>query len=252
METRLLSEVQGDANSDRYSREVELDTSRRAALLLVADGMGGHAGGARASRLALETVAEEMGRAAGRGDPGWESRPGALAEHLSRSMETANRRVYEEARSEAALTGMGTTLTAAVLVGSSFVIAQVGDSRAYRYRPDALEQLTRDQSMVQELLDAGTMTPEEARTSPRRNLILQAIGTQPELEPVITRGELEPGEALLLCSDGLSGLLSDGEMLRILQGNGSPADRCRELVKAANRAGGQDNITVVLAESRAL
>jgi PPM family protein phosphatase len=162
----------------------------RGALLLVADGMGGPAGGGRASRLALAAVTGLIERE-------WLSEraatPQGFTEILRRAVATANQRVRAEAKEDPALFGMGTTLTMAGLLDGGAYLVQVGDSRGYLLRDGQLFQLTRDQSMVQELLDAGAITEVEARTSPQRNVILQALGTAPELDPVLGYQELRGG-----------------------------------------------------------
>lgn len=216
----------------------------RGALLLVADGMGGPAGGGRASRLALAAVTGLIQQE-------WLAEraptPRGFVHTLSRAVEAANERVHREAEREPAMMGMGTTLTMAGLLDGFLYLAQVGDSRGYLLRRGRLVQLTRDQSMVQELLDAGAISEAEARTSPQRNVILQALGTTPQVETVLTFQELRRGDLVLLCSDGLSGLVPPEEITGILEDPGTLQDRCSALVDAANAAGGPDNITVVLA-----
>lgn len=217
----------------------------RGALLVVADGMGGPAGGGRASRLALTALTGLMERE-------WQKEPAAtprgFVDLVVRAVKEANRKVHQESREDPAFTGMGTTLTLAGMLEDTLYLAQVGDSRAYLFRRGALVQLTRDQSVVQELLDAGVITEAEARVSPQRNVILKALGTEGHVDPVVTFLEMRRGDLVLLCSDGLSGVLSDEEISRTLAGPGSLQDRCTRLVDAANEAGGPDNITVVLAE----
>ncbi len=216
----------------------------RGALLLVADGMGGAQGGGRASRLAVAGVTALV-------EEEWLTEraftPEGFTEVLRRAVAAANRRVREAAESDPTLFGMGTTLTMAGLLDGGAYLVQVGDSRGYLLRQGRLIQLTRDQSMVQELLDAGAITEAEARTSPQRNVILQALGTAPGLEPVLGFLELRRGDLLLLCSDGLSGLVPPEEMAGILGEERTLQERCTALIQAANAAGGPDNITVVLA-----
>jgi len=213
----------------------------RGAVLLVADGMGGPAGGGRASQLTRMTVARAM-----EGEGGPRTPEGFVAE-LRRAVEEANLRVRQEASGDHTLTGMGTTLTLAGLLDGQLFLVQVGDSRGYLFRNGELVQLTRDQSVVQELLDHGAISEAQARTSPQRHVLLQALGTSPEVNPVVTAHELRREDLLLLCSDGLSGPLSPDTISRILEEPGSLRDRSAALVDAANAAGGQDNITVVLA-----
>jgi len=215
------------------------------ALLVVADGMGGPAGGGRASRLALKALTGLMERE-------WMNErvftPMGFVQALVRAVEEANRKVHEESRRDAAYAGMGTTLTLGGLLNGTLYLAQVGDSRGYLFRQGRLVQLTRDQSMVQELLDAGAISEAEARVSPQRNVILQALGTEPRIDPALTFQELRRGDQILLCSDGLSGLVSSEILEEVLASPATLQARCATLVKAANAAGGPDNITVVLAQ----
>jgi PPM family protein phosphatase len=162
-------------------------------------------------------------------------------------MEEANRRVHEEGRAVPGVAEMGTTLTMAGILDGFLYLAQVGDSRGYLLRGGVLVQLTRDQSMVQELLDAGAISEAEARASPRRNVILQALGTEPRVKPVVTYQELRRGDLILLCSDGLSGPLDDSRIAGLLEAPHTLQRLCTDLIEAANAAGGPDNITVVLA-----
>jgi len=217
----------------------------RGALLAVADGMGGPAGGARASGLALAAMTEFMDRA---WRPHGAVPSDAFGAALLEAVAEANRQVHGESRKDPALRGMGTTLTLAGILGGTLHIVQVGDSRGYVCREGSLVQVTRDQSMVQELIDAGVITEAEARVSPQRNVILKALGTEPQVDPVITSLELKRGDLVLLCSDGLAGVLTSDEIGDVLATPASLTERCRTLVDAANRAGGPDNITVVLAE----
>jgi protein phosphatase len=146
---------------------------------------------------------------------------------------------------------MGTTVTAAGVFGESIVIAQVGDSRAYLLRGEKLLQVTRDQTWAQEMVDTGVMTLAEARASPRRNVLVQAVGATSNLTVPLARQPLRPGDILLLCSDGLSGVVEDGRIEWILLHAHSLREACESLVREANDAGGPDNITVLLAEPRA-
>ena len=223
------------ANQDDYGEWRDLE--RRDHLLFVADGMGGHRGGEVASRLAVEQVGcvfAETGRES--------------TDLLRSAFERANSEIFETARREAELSGMGTTGVALLLTGESLsLVAHVGDSRAYRMRGDELEQLTGDHSVVGELVRRGQLTSEEARVHPQSNEILRAIGTQPEVEVEITEIDIRPGDRYLLCSDGLCGMLPDSEIARILN-SVPPAEAVDQLIDLANEAGGNDNITVQIAE----
>lgn len=220
----------------------------RGALLLVADGMGGAAGGEVASRLAVTSVLEALERI-------WQGadRDGVpeFAERLKDAFIEAHARIQAYAMERPWLRGMGTTMTAAGILNGAAVFAHVGDSRAYLLRDGDLRQITRDQTWVQDMVDAGTMTPMQARTSPRRSLLLQALGTTPGLSVPIFESDLAPRDILLLCSDGLSGVLDDEVLASVLLGAPDLRNACEILVEKAISGGGPDNITVLLAESRA-
>ncbi len=208
-------------------------------LLAVADGMGGMAGGAVASRLALEVLAREVARAL-EGNQPW----GAA---LRRAVEAANREVWRRAQAEPGLRGMGTTLVAALLGGRRLVAANVGDSRAYLLRGGELRQLSEDHSLVQQEVAQGLITPEQARTHAMKNVLTRAVGADEEVEVDLFSRELEGGELLLLCSDGLHGVLPDAAIREILLGTPRLEEAARRLVEAANQMGGPDNVSVVLA-----
>jgi protein phosphatase len=205
-------------------------------LLVVADGMGGHQGGATASGLAVETIRDVLKRS--------QSPPMAM---LREAFEAANRRIYEKASQNLALQGMGTTAVVLLLDGTEAAwVAHVGDSRAYRLRANLLEPLTRDHSVVVQLMETKGVTREEAEKSPNSHVILRAIGVEPEVEADVKPVSLGPGDRFLLCSDGLWGEVPDGEIAEVLQRH-SPADAVRLLVAEANHRGGPDNITVQVA-----
>jgi PPM family protein phosphatase len=203
-------------------------------LFAVADGMGGAQAGEVASQLAAAVLRESPGD---EGDP--EQRVVAL-------IQEANRQIYERARSDAHASGMGTTITAAMLARDEIAIGHVGDSRAYRIRSGELEQLTEDHSLVADLMRSGRLTPEEAETHPQRSVITRALGTDPDVDVDTLAVEAEPGDVFLLCSDGLTTMVGDEEILQALRESDSLEQAARTLVKAANRRGGEDNITIVL------
>ncbi|TVR58021.1 MAG: serine/threonine-protein phosphatase [Gemmatimonadales bacterium] len=214
-------------------------------LLLVADGMGGAAGGRVASRLATSVIAGTLVR-----DLAKERipSPARFAEHLASAVRQANAGVLDRARIRPDLSGMGTTATVAGILDGFVYIAQVGDSRAYLIRNGKATQITRDQSMVQELVDQGAMTREEAERSAHRSVLLQALGTEPDVRVPLTFHRLRDGDRLLLCSDGLSGPVAHGALESMATASPTPAEACRRLIHAANEAGGPDNITVVIAD----
>ncbi len=225
-------------NQDAFGEWEAEDGSR---LFVVADGMGGHRGGGIASRLAVATIGEEFLHSVG----------GPLS-RLRRAFELANECVYRQSIEEEELSGMGTTaVVLLVAVEGSAWIGHVGDSRAYLQRGEEMRPITRDHSVVAELVRSGQLTPEQALTDPRRNQILRAIGTDPSVEVEVNEFQLETHDRLLLCTDGLSGVLSDLEMGEVL-GTDTTAEAVRKLVDAANLRGGPDNITAVAVHVAAL
>lgn len=208
------------------------------ALLLVADGMGGRAGGARASAMATGAVREAMmGPALARE---------AFPARLRHALELANEAIHEESRRDDDLRGMGTTATLAGILGATVYFAQVGDSRGYLVRRAALARLTRDQSFVQDLIDSGVVDEEGAR-SIKDNRILQALGTARDVLPEMTYHDLRQGDVVLLCSDGLSRVVADDEILHVVRNAEDGLTMCERLITLANTRGGPDNITVLVA-----
>jgi serine/threonine protein phosphatase PrpC len=203
-------------------------------LYVVADGMGGHRGGQVASRVALETM-EELST---------EGR-GSLAEQVRR----ANRTVWDRSVEDEQLSGMGTTLTAARIEGASALIAHVGDSRAYMLRDGELRQLTTDHTLVARMVRSGEITEAEADVHPHKNVLTRALGTDEEVEVDEDSITLADGDRLLLCSDGLTGMVTEDQIQAILENSEQPQQAADRLVKAANRAGGIDNISVVVIDA---
>jgi len=234
------------ANLTRRSRSL-METDRdqtvgeRGTVLGVCDGMGGAAAGEVASQLAVDIIYEKLVQ----GDPPRDHND--LARSLVRAVEEAGIRIFSEARADRTRRGMGTTATIAALVDSRLFIAQVGDSRAYVLRQGRLVQVSRDQSLVNQLIEAGQLTEEEAETFEHNNIILQALGTAETVQVDLTFVDLRRGDVLLLCSDGLSGMIRADEIREVLATVPEPLDACRELTERANRAGGHDNITVIVA-----
>ncbi len=212
------------------------------AVFAVCDGMGGAAAGEIASQLAVDIIYERL--VDGLGD-----RPvkrDDLARRLVRAVEAAGLRIFHEAKADRSRRGMGTTVTAAALVDEILFFAQVGDSRGYILRNDQLVQLTRDQSLVNQLIEAGQLTEEEAETFEHNNIILQALGTSDTVQVDLTYAELRRGDVLLLCSDGLSGMVRFEDIREVLRSGAEPLDICKALTERANQAGGHDNITVII------
>jgi protein phosphatase len=209
-------------------------------LFAVCDGMGGAAAGEIASQMAVDLIYERLASA-----PLPASRE-ELARNMVAAIEDAGLKIYHAARSDSSRRGMGTTSTVAVMMDERLYLGQVGDSRGYVLRGDQFTQVTRDQSLVNQLIEAGQLTEEEAETFEHNNIILQALGTSENVSVDVTYVDLRVGDTLLLCSDGLSGMIRDAEMRDVLINVQDPIDICRELTERANNAGGHDNITVVV------
>jgi protein phosphatase len=204
-------------------------------LFAVADGMGGAQAGEIASRIAASTLRDADGET---------GRDAVVA-----LIQEANRRVYEAAASDEARAGMGTTMTAALVEDGTVLIGHVGDSRAYRIRGGALEQLTEDHSLVAELVRSGRLSPEEADTHPQRSVITRVLGTDPEVDVDTFEVEASPGDVFMICSDGLTSMVDDETILTVVERNRADLEQAaRALVDAANRGGGEDNITVIVFE----
>jgi serine/threonine protein phosphatase PrpC len=213
-------------------------------LFAVCDGMGGAAAGEIASQLAVDILYERMTENLDEAQPLTRDE---LARRLVHGIEAAGLRIFQEAKVDRTRRGMGTTVTAAALVDDYLFFAQVGDSRAYVLRNDHLVQLTRDQSLVNQLIEAGQLTEEEAETFEHNNIILQALGTADTVQVDLTFCELRRGDTLLLCSDGLSGMVRFEDIREVLVSTPEPIDACKVLTERANQAGGHDNITVIVA-----
>jgi protein phosphatase len=204
-------------------------------LFAVADGMGGAQAGEVASRLAAAAFREFH-----------EADHLDAEERLAAIIQEANRRIFDRASSDAQVSGMGTTITAALVGEDALAIGHVGDSRAYRLRAGRLEQITDDHSLVADLVRSGRLSPEEADTHPQRSVITRALGTDPEVDVDTFTVAVEPGDLFLLCSDGLTTMVGDDEIHELVTGARGLEQAGKGLVKAANRAGGEDNVTVVL------
>lgn len=222
--------------------ELAAEVERRGPLFVVCDGLGGAAAGEVASKLAAEVIWEEMREAQGT------TKKVVFARLLRRAVRVANRRVWDTGRDDPGLRGMGTTVSAAGLIGDALVVAQVGDSRAYVMRGDSLVQITRDQSVVSALVRSGRLTADEARGLPESNMILQALGVRQDIEVALSVVELRRGDRVLLCTDGLHGPISDDAIRRLLGMSADPRGAARVLVESACLAGGPDNITAVVVE----
>lgn len=214
-----------ETNEDGYLTEPPL--------FAVADGMGGHMAGDVASRVALEVLSRGVGLD-----------PGALAE----AVKDANREVHQQAVASPELKGMGTTITAMVARPERADIAHVGDSRAYLYRGEVLTRLTRDHTVVERMVREGRIDREEAEHHPQRSYLERALGVEPEVEVDSYNIATQPGDRILLCTDGLTGMLNEDEIRDILQSERDPEQASKRLVSAAVEAGGSDNVTVVVVD----
>jgi serine/threonine protein phosphatase PrpC len=220
---------------DFYETDDATLLATRGCLYAVADGMGGHAAGQIASELALKNLIFRY----------YDNPNDDVTSALTAAIHAANEAIYQIASAFHERTGMGTTLTAAVVVEDRVYIGHIGDSRAYLIRDNAIRQVTYDHSWVAEQVRLGTMTEEEAELSPFRNVITRAIGTQPCVEPEIFEERVQKGDIWVLCSDGLTGHLEADE-IRLIASTQSPSEACRQLVELASARGGRDNITVIV------
>jgi PPM family protein phosphatase len=212
----------------------------KGALLLVCDGMGGAAAGEVAAQMAADAIYEALTAADGQPRDGF-------ARLLRRAVQRANERIFIQSRDNQSERGMGTTCTAAALVDDTLVVAQIGDSRCYILRDGKLAQVTKDQSLAWQLIEAGAMTPEEAKAFEHANIILQALGVQEHVEVVLSRVPLRKGDVALLCSDGLHGPVTDEEILSVLVTEPDLQKAGEALIQKALDRDGPDNITVALA-----
>ena len=228
-----LSAGEADAGSETNPHQL----GERGSMMVVSDGMGGAVAGEIASELAVKTIREAL-----------HDLPLDLTfnERLVRATELANARIWEHAQENPELSGMGATVTAVLAHSRRAYIAQVGDSRAYLVRGDQIKQLTKDQSLAQMLLDTGAIRPEQAASVPQ-NVIMQALGTQPTVNVVLTSVDLCRDDCLLLCSDGLSNKIDAHEMYQMIKESTDLSSACKSLIETANERGGEDNITVIIA-----
>lgn len=239
--------VVADLTADNATLQPEVRTHRsgpRGSLFMVADGMGGAAAGEIASAMAVEVVLGQLRSV-------WLSDPTADAESFVRALKkaakSANEQIHAYAAAHPEFRGMGTTATIAGLLGDTLYLAQVGDSRAYLVRDGVARQITKDQSLMQKLIEAGELTEEEAEHSERRNIILQALGPEASIKVDLTHQPVRRGDALVLCSDGLSGQVTKDDIASVVTNESDLTNACRELIDRANANGGPDNITVIIA-----
>lgn len=234
-----------EGNEDAYCVREDLG------LYAVADGMGGHAAGEVASKLAVDTIEAVVHDTRGADiNSTWpfpyDTRLSLSGNRLRAAIQMANRRVTSAMQDNDALRGMATTAAVILVQGQHGTLAHVGDSRAYLLRRDELTPLTQDHSWVNDQVRSGLMTEDDARRHPWRNVVTRAISGGDDPEPDVAELDLQPGDRYLICSDGLSGVVPPDQLINLLSAAGAPADVCRALIDAANANGGPDNITVVV------
>jgi serine/threonine protein phosphatase PrpC len=233
----VIADLEGTARIHTVTAPVTLPVGARGILVAVSDGMGGADAGEVASSMVVNTLRSGMSTVRA---------PNADAA-LRVTIDAANQHVFDTAQATGHA-GMGATLTAVLFHGIYAYVAEIGDSRAYLLRASRIAQLTRDQSYVQTLIDAGALTQEESETSEYRSVILQAMGVSPAIVPVLRRVSVRKNDRILVCSDGLSGPLKEMEILHLILASETPESACARLVAAAVEHGGEDDITVVLTE----
>ena len=233
-----------DPGRSRSNNEDSVATDDGVSLAVLADGMGGYNAGEVASNMATSFIRTELGR--------WlrEASSQASDAEVRRAMDicvdNANRAIYNAANSNPQYAGMGTTLVVAVFRDDRVLLGHVGDSRCYRLRAGKLQQVTRDHSLLQEQIDAGLITPEQAAFSANKNLVTRAVGVEDSVLLETHQHDVMPGDVFMMCSDGLSDMLDDGAIAQVLQTHDSLEATSRALIDAANDAGGKDNISVIL------
>lgn len=237
------------SNAETPPKELlNVEVGERGIVLVVSDGMGGALAGDVASRMAVETVRDMLSGGDDGDSEGICAPDMPLVECLKNATDYANFAIHRKSQEDPRCSGMGATLTAAAITSDGVSLVQVGDSRGYVIRGEQIKLATKDQSLVQQLVDVGQISEQEAETHMFRNVILQALGAQPDLSPVTGLVRIYRNDLILLCSDGLSGKLRSEDMHSIItKSNGDLARACEALVDEANKRGGEDNITVILA-----
>ena len=222
-------------NEDNFA--ADLNDTR--GIFIVADGMGGHAAGEVASEMAVQIVMREAKDLKDLSD-------GNATKVVGEALKMANRAIHDRTLTEVDKQGMGTTASVLLLADSRYLIGQVGDSRVYLLRDGALKQLTKDHSYVQEQVDLGNLTPEQARYHPYSNVITRCVGASPEVEPDLYSGEARKGDIFLVASDGLTGMVDDRRLAQLLMSRAEPMRKVESLISEANGRGGLDNITAIV------
>ncbi|MEA2699278.1 MAG: family protein phosphatase, partial [Myxococcales bacterium] len=235
----LIADVTAGMRSNSLGEPLKLAIGEKGMALLVCDGMGGAAAGEVAAQMAVDAVYETLAAAPPMPRDGF-------ARALRRAVENANEAIFIQSRDNQSERGMGTTCTVAALNDSTLVVAQIGDSRCYVLRQQRLAQVTKDQSLAWQLIEAGAMTAEEAKAFEHANIILQALGVQDQVEVVLSQVDLRQGDVVLLCSDGLHGPVADEEILDVLTTETDLKKAGEALIQKALDRDGPDNVTVVL------
>jgi PPM family protein phosphatase len=241
--------TQTDPGLTRDNNEDAIAVDAVTGLCILADGMGGYNAGEVASGMAAAFIKSEMARWLAQ--TGLNSNGKEVRRALEICVENANHSIFNAANSNPQYRGMGTTLVMGVFQGARATLGHIGDSRCYRFRGDSLVQLTKDHSLLQEQLDAGLITPEDAQTSLNRNLVTRALGVEEIVMLEINEFRVEPGDCYLLCSDGLTDMVLDRDIERLMmEPTGSLEEKAARLVRQANGNGGRDNISVVLVQAK--
>jgi protein phosphatase len=226
-------------NEDSFFAEA----NEKRGLFIVADGMGGHAAGEVASEMAVQIISRELA-----GITEINNGDNAAAVKVAEAVKKANSKIYERTITEVDKQGMGTTASVLILTGSRYLIGQVGDSRVYLLRDGKLRQLTKDHSYVQEQVDAGFLTPEQARYHPYSNVITRCVGASDSVEPDTYNGDVKTGDVYLVASDGLTGMVDDRRLQQLLFSRATPGRVVDALISEANGRGGLDNITAIVVQ----
>ena len=240
---RLLHAARTDVGMIRSGNEdnFTVDASATRGVFIVADGMGGHAAGEVASEMAVQIVQRELA-------PVKDLVSDDVVHVVSNALKRANRAIHDRTITDVDKQGMGTTASVLLLSGGRYLIGQVGDSRVYLLRDGSFLQITKDHSYVQEQVDAGFLTPEQARYHPYSNVITRCVGASPDVEPDVYRGEVRTGDLFLVASDGLTGMVDDRRLAQLLNSRAEPERKVQALISEANGRGGLDNITAIIVQ----
>ncbi len=224
-------------NEDNFT----VDATPARGIYVVADGMGGHAAGEVASEMAVQIIQRELHKVS-------DIESEDVATLVGLTLRKANRAIHDRTITEVDKQGMGTTASVLMISGARYLIGQVGDSRVYLLRDGTLSQITKDHSYVQEQVDAGFLTPEQARYHPYSNVITRCVGASPDVEPDVYKGEVRAGDLFLVASDGLTGMVDDRRLGQLLGSRAEPERKVQALISEANGRGGLDNITAIIVQ----